>query len=198
MVYRTSKSYFFISSNSAQGLKNVMLTFTVRIFLFWLLFICLSYQAFSQINFRGQATSGTISGSTIVVGKPIGTVAGDVMIANISTNGNNVVSSSAGWTLLKNVNSGTSPTASVSTILYKVVNSSDVPVTNYTFALGTGANGAAAAIVSFSGLDTIRPIDTTSATFNVGNSRLPIAAGVTTLTPKTAILMLGQIGRAHV
>lgn len=144
-----------------------------------------------QSIFRSQASSSTfISGTNIAVNKPNGTSIGDLMIANIATNGNNTIATSSGWTLLKSGALGN--TTTYATILYKIVNSNDISTLSYTFSLGTGASNGSVGILTFSAVDTTRPIDTVSLTLNSGNSRFVTANGISTNTPKTAVLMLGQ------
>ncbi len=143
-----------------------------------------------QSFFRSQASSATLSGTNITVNKPTGTTIGDLMIANIATNGNNIIATSSGWTLLKSGSLGNSTT--FATVLYKIVNSTDISTLSYTFSLGTGASNGSVGILTFSAVDTIKPIDTVSLTLNSGNSRFVTANGISTNTPKTALLMLGQ------
>ena len=112
------------------------------------------------------------------------------MIANIATNGNNTIATSPGWTILKTGALGN--TTTYATILYKIVNSNDISTLSYTFSLGTGASNGSVGILTFSAVDTTRPIDTVSLTLNSGNSRFVTANGITTNSPKTALLMLGQ------
>ena len=164
---------------------------TFKLILIGLLCFSSNLRLNGQSIFRSQASSSTfISGTNIAVNKPTGTSIGDLMIANIATNGNNTIATSPGWTILKSGALGN--TTTYATILYKIVNSNDISTLSYTFSLGTAASNGSVGILTFSAVDTTRPIDTVSLTLNSGNSRFVTANGITTNSPKTALLMLGQ------
>lgn len=158
---------------------------------FIFLFILIQFQvvSFGQVTYVGHNGAGTLTGTNITINKPLNTAQGNLMIANITTSGNQINASATGWTLLRSANTGAQ---SKSTILYKIVRTADAGISNYTFALGTGATRGAAAIVTFAGVDTLKPIDTTAASLSTGNSRFPSATSITTQTANTALVMFGQ------
>ena len=160
-----------------------------RLILLVIFFSLFSNLSFSQIGLRGTAGIGIVSATTITVNKPLGTTTGDLMIVNISTFGNNVAATRTGWTPIK---SAFNNTTSTYTLLYKVVNASDAAITSYAFSLGTGGTAGAAAIVSFLGVDTLNPIDAAGTTISIGNNSAPTASTITTVTPKTALIMFGM------
>ncbi len=183
-IFPYTKMYTFIDLSSNKEFSK---------FLFSIVFVLSSFLSNGQISYINQAGAGVLSGTNITVNKPLNTLQGNLMIANISTNGNIINATGTGWITLKSASTGTGTTSSRSTILYKIAGVGDATVTSYTFSLGTGATGAAAAILTFGGVDTIKPIDTTASTISTGNSKFPIASGITTSTPNTAIVMFGQV-----
>lgn len=121
---------------------------------FIFLFIIIQFQvvSYGQVTYVGQNGSGTLTGTNITINKPLNTAQGNLMIANITTSGNQINATGTGWTLLR---SGNTSALSKSTILYKIVRTADAGVSSYTFALGNGATAGAAAIVTFAGVDTL-------------------------------------------
>ena len=183
LLLNLRKSLHFFADNAMHSKVILLLILT--------LFTKLSI---SQISVRSQSGSGALSTTNIVVTKPAGTIAGDFIIANISTYGNNVSATAAGWTPFKTVNTSTTAGAlSTSTLLYKVVNASDVAA-SYTFSLGLNATGGAASLISFSGVDTLNPIDAagTNISTTATASNIASALSITTITPKTAVVMFAQ------
>ena len=97
---------------SLRNLRFSILTF--------LLTICSSLILNAQIAQRGSARTRTISSSSsLTISKPSGVIAGDIMIANIATQGNNIAATSSGWTRITSAALGGSATK-YGTLLYKI------------------------------------------------------------------------------
>ncbi len=159
-----------------------------------LLFFVLQYSPFlnAQISLRAYSTSSTLSTTNVTIVKPTGTVAGDVMIVNIATNGNNMDPSLSGWSLVGSQSSLGGSNNRHAVILYKVATNSEA--SSYTFSLGSGASGVAAGMMSFSGVDTSggSPFDYTGS-FATGNDKIPTANSISTSIANAAVIMFTQI-----
>jgi hypothetical protein len=96
-------------------------------------------------------------GSRLSIAVPTGTVAGDVMIAAISTTPSSVpITAPAGWTLIQAVTQATATSNRVSTY-YRVAGASEPA--SYSWTLNTTHTGAAGGIVSYSGVNNTTPVD---------------------------------------
>jgi len=147
--------------------------------------------AFGQIAQKGIATSATSTNTNLTIAKPVGVVAGDVMIANIAKANNNSNASLAGWTVISGgaINNGGNIRA---TLLYKVAGGSEPA--NYTFVLGAGANDAVGSIVAFTGVDGSGPFDVApgSMSLSTSTSTTATATAITTVTANAAVVMFTQ------
>ena len=173
--------------------KNTRLNLTVVIFLG--AFILSVPQAMAAIAQRGSATSNISTSTSIVISKPTGVVAGDVLVVDIAKEGNNTTNpSSSGWTLIDGRSLG-GQTSRYGAALYKVASSSE-PAT-YTFTLGSGTNNAAGAIIAFSGVNIsgATPFDVAPGTILVSsNSGTNVGATtMTTVSNNAAVIMLGML-----
>ncbi len=167
---------------SLRNLRFSILTF--------LLTICSSMILNAQIAQRGSARTSTTSSSTsLTISKPSGVVAGDIMIANIATQGNNIAATSSGWTRITSAALGGSATK-YGTLLYKIAGSAEA--SSYSFSLGTGTTGGAGAIIAFSGVDNTNPFDVATGTISTSTSTSVTASSITTVTPNTVVIMFGQ------
>lgn len=182
------KNYYnskFPHWNKTQPLKEIAF--------FLLMFICflVSNPLHAQIALRNAATTSTSNNTNLTINKPVGVVAGDLMLVNIAKGGNNTTAPSlAGWTLINGANLG-GGTNRYGAVLYKIAGGAEPA--NYTFALGTGTNSASGGIIAFSGVDGTTPFDVAPGTISVqGNQTGVVGTGLTTVTANAAIIMLGQ------
>ena len=160
------------------------------IFLQFLLIIFSTTLLNAQIAQRGSPTTRTTSSSSsLSISRPTGVVAGDIMIANIATQGNNIAAASTGWTRITGSALGGSLTK-YGTLLYKIAGSSET--SSYTFTLGSGTTGGAGAIIAFSGVDNTNPFDVAPGTISTTTSTAVAAGSITTVTPNSVIIMFGQ------
>ena len=151
----------------------------------------------ATITFRSARSAGASSG-TLTITKPTGTIAGDVMIASISVRPNTAtITAPSGWTLVRRVNNSNS-TANSLAIYDKVAGGSEPASYSWTFSTSTGAAGG---IQTFSGVDTVNPIDveagqtTTSGTTHTAPSVTTTVAN-TMLVTSHAVLELRFVDAA--
>ena len=160
-----------------------------------LVFLFITICGFSQIAQRGTATTATSGTSSITINKPTGIVVGDIMIVDIAqgTNGTSISASPtlAGWTLINGmiINGSTKRHGAA---LYKIAVAADLIATNYTFTLDTLTDSSSGAIIAFSGVDSTTPFDVAPGTIFGSNSTTVNATTLTSVTPNSAIVMLGM------
>lgn len=150
----------------------------------------------SQIVQRGNAVTAASTTNTISIAKPAGLVAGDMMIANITSSDNNSLNNRdanlAGWTLIDGHNLNNNQKRG--SVLYKIATGSE-PL-NYLFNVsnfsGTTDN-TIGGVIAFSGVNTVNPFDVPPATLNGTNSNAASALSITTLIANSAVIMLGMV-----
>ncbi|NNF65688.1 MAG: cadherin-like domain-containing protein, partial [Acidimicrobiia bacterium] len=109
--------------------------------------------AASAPAFRSAATVDT-DANFIVVPVPVGVVAGDLLLAQITAdNGTVTITAPAGWSTIRQDSLGDKVTQS---LFYKVATASEPA--NYTFTLSVNRK-TAGVIAAYSGVDTTNPID---------------------------------------
>ncbi len=153
--------------------------------------------ALAAVGQRGIATSGTATGTSLIISKPAGVVAGDVLIANIAQAGSGGGGlsnpSSSGWTLIAGADLA-GGTHRWGAVFYKVAGASE-PAT-YTFTLDSDGNSAVGGIVAFSGVNISGsiPFDVTPGTITVGGSgaTTATATATTTVSSNAAVIMLTE------
>ena len=178
--------------------KNIVFERKVTLFAMSILIVFINLfftqNIFAQIGIRGQTDSMKLAIPNLKLTKPAGLKfqLGDVMIANIATNGNNTNPILSGWTILKAGALGS--TRRYGSLLYKIVNTADTAsaAIDYTFNVGSGASGAAGRIICFYGVDTTNLIDATLGAIATANSTLIKADSIITTTPNTALAMFTQ------
>ncbi len=95
--------------------------------------------------------------ANLTINKPSGTIAGDVMIAAITTTPSSIpISPPSGWILIQSQQQ-TSNASSVVSAYYHVAGSGEPA--SYTWFLANSHSGAVGGILSYSGVDTAAPID---------------------------------------
>jgi LPXTG-site transpeptidase (sortase) family protein len=145
----------------------------------------------AAIALRGVVTTATTATTNLTINKPVGVVAGDVMIVNIAKVGNNTNAPTlVGWTLIDG-RSLAGTTLRYGAVLYRVVDGTEGA--SFTFALGAGTTGSVGSIVAFSGVDAVTPFDVASGLISVQASQTAVAATTkTTVTTNTVVVMFGQ------
>lgn len=124
------------------------------------------------------ATAGTNTTSLTII-TPLGTTAGDFLLATISTDGSEIFNPTTGWVLLRQQNNNGSTLA----VFYRIATGSENP--NYTFTWGS-TEQAAGSILRYSGVDTSDPIDLSA--IASGSTNQPTAPSVTTTVDDTLVV----------
>lgn len=111
----------------------------------------------AAITFKSAAAASQGSGVlSLPIGKPSGTVTGDVMVAAIGFRPETAtITPPSGWTLARRINNS-GATANGLAIYYKVATASEPSSYTWTFSSSTGTAGG---ISAFSGVDTANPLD---------------------------------------
>lgn len=134
--------------------------------------------------------SSAVNNSTsksLVIPKPVGLAAGDVMIAQVSARYNDPIISPTGWKLVRDTPFGN---AGRMTTFWK--SATDNEASSYAFSTNY-SSGKAGGIAAWRGIDPVNPIDASSSKTGTGNS--VTASGVTTSNANAPVLFLaGQIG----
>lgn len=161
-----------------------------------------------QIAQRGSAEWAATETSPLVINKPAGVVAGDILIVNIVQNetqygagggsGINTSPNLAGWTLIDGreiyrTGNGNNANQWWGSVHYRVADGTEGA--DFSFTLNSRADMAIGTMVAFSGIDPNDPFDVAPGNLTVqGNDDNEITTpGITTVTNGAAILMLGQI-----
>ena len=110
------------------------------------------------VSYRGQSVASGVGLGTLTIQRPVGTVAGDVLLARISNRNHAtaVVTPPSGWVSLR---SDQSASQLKSWVFYKVAGASEPG--SYGFAIDQTSN-MAGSVVTFANVDTQNPIDTHS------------------------------------
>ena len=149
-----------------------------RIIVMCLLVFGTLLQAAPQFETNSTATQPS-DVTTITISKPTGTVENDLMIATISTDGSETIDVPSGW-ILVNQNNNSDVTLAV---FYRVATVSEPA--DYTFTWGSHEQ-AAGAILRYSGVDTVNPIDVSA--LDTGDNDTPTAPDATTTIGDTRIV----------
>ena len=150
----------------------------------------------TSIGLRGSATmANTNNGTTLTIAKPTGVVQGDVMIVNITQRHGGDSSSPpepslSGWTPIgsgDDFENGGPQHRFI--LLYRVAGGSEP--TSYVFNLNETVDGAAGAIVAFSGVDTnTGPFDVTPGSYKTGTgTSISGVTAITNVSANVAVLM---------
>jgi hypothetical protein len=120
--------------------------------------------------------ANTAASTSLVVAKPAGTVAGDVLVASVVVSASTVSAAPAGWVPIAAVTSAANPTI----YSYYHVAGAAEPA-SYSWTLGASTTGSAA-IARYSGVSNTNPLDSpaTSAGTSAAVSNLAVPAITTT------------------
>ncbi|MBN1873625.1 MAG: VWA domain-containing protein, partial [Anaerolineae bacterium] len=134
--------------------------------------------------FESLATATAGSDTTsLTINKPSGTTEGDLLIAILSTDGNETLSPPSGWT---EIDRGTAQgNAATLGVWYKVAGVSEPGFYTFTWSRAEQAVGA---ILRYSGADTGDPINASA--HNTGNNDSPRAPSITTTVDNARILRI--------
>jgi hypothetical protein len=140
------------------------------------------------IVFQSSATAANTTASTsIVIAKPAGTVAGDVLVASLAVSASTVSAVPSGWVEIAAVTSAANPTVYG---YYRVATTGEPPSYTWTLGASTTASGG---IARYSGVSNSNPLDV--AATQAGNSA-PVSSlavpAVTTTGP--GAMIIGGVG----
>jgi VCBS repeat-containing protein len=145
------------------------------------------------IVFQGASTGTGAAATSIVIGKPSGTVAGDVLIASVDARGNPTVSGPSGWTLIR---ADQNSTAIKKATFYHVATGSEP--SSYTFAMSK-ASDSVGGIIAYGGVDTANPIVAHGATMSSGStSNQVVAPSVNTVAGSMVVGLFGVASQTSV
>ena len=147
--------------------------------------------AIAAVTFESKAESEGKS-TSIPIGKPSGTVAGNLLLATIGQDQHDaVISAPSGWTLISRGAGGADFTKDAYlAIFYKIAGSSEP--SSYSFTSTKGENFAAA-ILRYSGVDTAAPVThpgVDSDGFSGNKSTTPTAPSVSTVYTNTKVVRI--------
>jgi type II secretory pathway pseudopilin PulG len=140
------------------------------------------------VTYQGlQATKKTPAGTSVVVNKPTGTAAGDLLVAAVATNGDtfSYFTQPSGWTSIFSDHYSTE----VSFLTWWKKAGASEPA-SYTFSWTTNSDEAYAWIMRFTGQDPTYPINVSNKTSGSGSST-PSSPSVTTSVANCMIVRTG-------
>jgi hypothetical protein len=164
-------------------MKNLLL-FNTRLLLLFLFSLNGINKATAQ-NYRASASAGATSGTlSLSIGKPTGTINGDVMIAAITVRPYTAsITAPSGWTLIRQTNQ-TSGTSSTQATYWKAAGSSEPSSYSFTFSASTGSAGG---IATFYNINTSNPINAENGQATA-SSLSHATASVTTTVANTMLI----------
>jgi hypothetical protein len=134
-----------------------------------------------SITFRGAASGANTGAATLVMQRPAGTAAGDVLVAAVSMRGAPTITSPAGWTLVRR---DAKKTSFSQAIFVHVAGGSEPPT--YTFSLGASVT-AVGTIAAYANVDAAVPIAASGGQVN-GKSTAATAPSITPAIPNTQLV----------
>jgi hypothetical protein len=144
-------------------------------------------QASSEITFQGAASGSNVGATSLVLPRPAPVVAGDAMLATVSVRGNPRITPPAGWTVVRQDNSGSTMRQAV---FVRIAGTSEP--TSYTFALSK-SQSAAGGIVAYAGVDPASPVDAHGGQVNASSTSLTAPSITTT---ESDVMLVGLFGIA--
>ena len=131
-----------------------------------------------------EFTEAADNGTSLAINKPTGTVAGDLLVAAVATDGNTTASlAAAGWTVVNVADQGGAVTFGV---WWKLAGASESSTYTFTW---SGSEHAYGWIMRFTGHDPASPVHANSN--DAGSGTAPASPSVTTTVDNALILRLG-------
>lgn len=151
-----------------------------------------AHNAWAQISRVGQDWS-SVSGTSVAVSAPAGTLLGDVFIAVVTVRGSSqTINTPAGWTGAPALSSSVAGNMN-QRVFYRVATAADLPPASHTFSWTVG-DRAIAAIVAYRNVDVVTPINVTGAQTAPSGTNIT-APSITTTVANT--MLVGFFGHAH-
>ena len=140
------------------------------------------HAAISQVA-TATGTTGSSGASSLSLSVPAGTVAGDVLIAQVAVRGTgNTITAPSGWTALL----GDSKNSVRQNIYYRVAGSSEPA--SYAFTFGASERGGGA-LLSYRGVDNAAPVNVSSTKNNSSSTTVTSTAVTTDITDATLLAL---------
>ena len=144
----------------------------------------------SGVAFRSASVAQVGAGTALVVAKPAGITAGDVMIATVSSRGKPAVTAPAGWNLVVSTDNSTTMRQAV---YWRAAGASE-PAT-WTFTLSQ-AKAAVVQVAAYSGVSTTSPVRSFAASVNA-SSKTVTAPAVTAQSNDGVVVVFGTARSAN-
>ena len=147
-----------------------------------LVLLSLPLSVSAAVTFKDAECTTGFSSSSVVATAPTGVVAGDVLVAVVSTDDSSETVTATGWTVVS-TDSITNGDEQASALLYKVATGSD----SFTFNESTNGAYTGICIGAWSGVDNTTPLDVTPSVNNPNSPTPPsspiteTATGITTV-----------------
>jgi hypothetical protein len=132
------------------------------------------------ITFRAAASGANAATTSLVLPRPAGTLAGDVLVAGVSVRGTPTITPPVGWSLVRSDARGSTVTQAT---YVHVAGGSEPATYTWTFSLAETAVGAVAA---YGGVDTSQPVAANGGQANSGTAI--VAPSVTPGVPSTRLV----------
>ena len=126
--------------------------------------------------------SNNASTTSIVLNRPSGTLAGDVMLASLDVRGTSTVTAPAGWTLVR---TDTFTSSLRMHVYWRLATGSDPATWTWTF---SGSRLAVGVIHAYSGVNTTTPIDASGGQAAASSSTTATAPSITTTVANTMLV----------
>ncbi len=137
----------------------------------------------SAIALRAVSSgSNNASATSIVLNRPAGTLAGDVMLASLDVRGTSTVTAPAGWTLIR---TDTYTSSLRMHVYWRLATGSDPATWTWTF---SGSRLAAGVIHAYSGVNATTPIDASGGQPAAAPSPTSTAPSITTTVANTMLV----------
>lgn len=121
-----------------------------------------------------SAVAGGSAAASVTVNVPAGTVNGDLLVVQIGWNENATLNNPAGWTQIREDQTGAGGVAALnSRLMYRVAASEPA---SYTWTFASGTRRIAGCMVNLTGADTAAPIDSSSGQAQDGTSTANVTA----------------------
>ena len=146
----------------------------------------------SGIAFRAAANGANTGGNSVVLPKPAGTFAGDVLLAAVAVRGTPTVTAPAGWSTVR---TDARTTTYRQVVFVHVVGGSEPSSYTFTFSVAGTAVGTVAA---YSGVDNANPIDVHGGQVTSGSATITAPSVTTTASNDELVAFFAITGNTTI
>jgi hypothetical protein len=140
------------------------------------------------ITVRAATSAQNTTANTLVIARPAGLVAGDVMVAGVGIRGTPTVTPPAGWTLIRR---DVAATYTTQALYYKVATAAEPSSYSWSFSAQVPAAGG---IVAYQGVKTTAPVNASSGAGQSLDALSIVAPSVTTTVAGARVVGFFSIG----